>query len=104
MPLSSVAKSAAAEGSPRAATVVLDAPHGDSLQVSILPISASGTGTMTIKPAGCSSFVPALDSSGSALNSIDLSAESTHIIQGRVDEVKVQSTTGADTFTVLAGR
>lgn len=101
MPTPDVQKSAEAEGSPRAAIVELNV--GPGAQVTIVPVSASGTGTITGKPFN--KVVPGVgfesifDAAGSALT-VDLSAQKTFVLNGYYGSIKVESDTGADEFFV----
>ena len=79
---------------------------GSAIQFTVVPISASGTGTVTIKPDSTTDsgagYEPLYDSAGAALT-VDLSAQITHTIIGKFEGVKVTSDNDADTFYLAAG-
>jgi hypothetical protein len=72
----------------------------------IVPTSASGTGTITVKPPQTTDaptgYEAAYDADGAALT-VDLSAQSTHRIDARLLGVKVTSDNAADTFELVVG-
>lgn len=83
------------------ATVKLNMGARQIAHVTVIPDSASGTGTITARPIGIDTFGPVADSAGSALTT-DLSAQSTHrfLPEDGVEEVKITSDNSGDTFDV----
>lgn len=79
---------------------------GASIQFTVVPISASGTGTVVAKPDAttdaAAGFEPVYDSEGVALT-VDLSSQSTHTIVGKFEAVRITSSNTADTFSLVAG-
>ena len=71
-------------------------------QITILPISASGTGTLTALPAGGTAYEAVYDSAGNALTSIALSAQKTYLVEGFYSGFKLTSSNTADTFELFA--
>jgi len=69
-------------------------------QITVVPTSASGTGTVTGKPfATGAGYETVYDAGGNAL-SLDLSAQTTHTLIGSYMGFKITSDDSADTFTM----
>lgn len=77
--------------------------HGDGLQVTVSPVSASGLATLEVRPVNGSSYEAVLDDAGNPINNVSLSSQFTRIIErGVFSHVRVTSSNTADTFTVSA--
>ena len=83
------------------ATVGVNGQHSP-MQITSVPTSASGTGTVTARPINGTGFESVFDSSGAALT-FDLSAQYTFIVDGLFKDIKVTSSNSGDTFTLYAG-
>jgi hypothetical protein len=66
-------------------------------QFTVTPDSASGTGTVTVRPSNAAGFEQLFDKDGVAVT-IDLSAQKTYIAEGSLTGIKVTSDNSSDTF------
>jgi hypothetical protein len=78
---------------------------GSGVQFTVLPISASGTGTVTVKPDGTTDAVTGYEAAyatdGATALTVDLSAQQTFVLHGRLAGVKVTSDNSSDTFHLV---
>lgn len=78
---------------------------GPVTQITVIPTSASGTGTVTVKPVDTTDATAAYEAlydSAKAAMTIDLSAQNTVVVQGpELSGVKVTSSNSADTFSLV---
>jgi len=78
-----------------------------TFQVTVLPGTATGTGTVTVKPTAPTGYTAAYEAlyqaDGSTAFTVDLSAQVTFFVTGKIDGLKITSSETADTFSVIGG-
>ena len=82
-------------------------PQACELQFTVIPISASGTGAVTYKPAGTSEVEPGYEPlcwpGGNTPIQIDLSSQKTLPVRFQIAGLKITSDNPVDSFTVIGG-
>jgi len=81
--------------------------YSSAVRMTVVPTSASGTGTVTVKTAGTTDhspgYEPAYESDGTTALTVDLSAQKSLDLPGPLVGIKVTSDNSADTFGLVAG-
>lgn len=84
-----------AESASGVATAYIAPLRAGSVQVSVSGVTGSGTLTLTAQPFGSDSYEAIED------GTIDLSAQTTVLIEGRLKNIKGTSSSGSDVFTLV---
>lgn len=91
-----------ATGDPRAATATYDGIQSGALRLTVVSVSASGTGTVTGRPAGSPGFETIYDTDGTTPLTFDLSeSQASRVLDCDYEAVKVQSDTAEDEFYLM---
>ena len=84
-----------ASSSSGVATAAVYNLRAGKVQVSVKGVTGSGTVTLTAQPFGSDSYESITD------GTIDLSDQTTLIIEGRLKQIKATSSSGSDVFTLV---